>query len=357
MQLVSAAAHKMPLDALGTHSPNPALTGQRMSSSGLPTRRWPTPTNPPAAAPRKAGFRSAAGTTALPDLWQFQEAEANRRPRARATCAGIVHFDSARRNPYAQKTRALTPDAAVSASARHADRPRVTSSALRAELTVGNQATDLPRAGATRAQVRHFDPARRNSCAQRMRALALDDAMSAPGCHVASPRLPPYAIRAEPTVENQTIDLHHARQPAPSLAIPIPPAATRTPRGLARRHPTMPRQHAGRTVLASCPPRFGPDRIASRAIDLPHARAGRARSGLPEQRGLKVVQREDGRCAPGRRQSDGSEHPEPNALQRDNASCPAPTPKTHRALAASHHPPVPHRNRIDADPAHGESTT
>jgi 4-hydroxy-3-polyprenylbenzoate decarboxylase len=102
----------------------------------------------------------------------------------------------------------------------------VTPSAIRAEPAVKNQTTDLPRAPATRAQIGHSEPARRNPYAQRTRPLAPDHAVSAPARPAATPRVTPSAIRVEPAVKNQTTDLPRAQATCAQSPGTFPPGDT-----------------------------------------------------------------------------------------------------------------------------------
>ncbi len=227
MQLVSATALEMFRDALAPRSPNATLTGQTLSSGSLPTRPLTAPTHPAAAAQRKASLRPAAGTTALPEARHRQQAGAVRHPRPPATSARAGHFDAARRNPYAQRMRLLAHDDAASPPPRHAVDPLAAPSAIRDEPTVGDHTIGLPRAPATSARVGHFDAARRNPYAQRGRLLAPDNAASPAARHVAGPLATPSAIRDEPTVGNQISGLPHA--PATSAPVGHVDTARRNP--------------------------------------------------------------------------------------------------------------------------------
>jgi len=201
------------------------------------------------------------------------------RPCARATHAQAGHFEPVRRNPYAQRTHPLAPDDTVSAPARA---PRLTPSAIRDEPNVGNPTTDLPRARATRAQAGHFEPARRNPYAQRTRPLAPDNAASAPARPAAGPRVTPSVIRDEPPVANQTTSRPHTPvtyaqaghfEPArrnPYAQRTRPPAPDDTASAPAR-HAAVPRVTP--SAIHDEPP------VANQITDRPRARATRAQPG------------------------------------------------------------------------------
>ena len=224
MQLVSAAARKTFSDAPAARPPNETMTGQRLSFGGRSTLPSPAPTNRTVASQPKVGRRAAAGTTTAPEVRLRQRAEATRHPRARPTEAQVRHFDPARRNPYAQGTGPLAPDNAASAPAGHAAGPRVTPSAIRDEPTVENQTTDLSRAHPTAAQIGHFETPRRNPYAQRTGPLAPNNAASA--CRAAGPRATPPALRHQPLPGTR-----------PS---PVPARGRRRPRPAFRNCPPQP---------------------------------------------------------------------------------------------------------------------
>ena len=141
MQLVSAAARKTFSDAPTARPPNETMTGQRLSFGGRSTLPSPAPTNRTVASQPKVGRRAAAGTTAAPEVRLRQRAEATRHPRARPTEAQVRHFDPARRNPYAQRTRSLAP--AEAASKHQPAGPRMTQSAIRPKSAMAGRATNL----------------------------------------------------------------------------------------------------------------------------------------------------------------------------------------------------------------------
>jgi hypothetical protein len=264
MQLVSAAARKTFSDAPAARPPNETMTGQRLSFGGRSTLAPPAPTNRTVASQPKVGRRAAAGTTAAPEVRLRQRAEATRHPRARPTEAQVRHFDPARRNPYAQGTGPLAPDNAASAPAGHAAGPRVTPSAIRDEPTVENQTTDLARAHPTAAQLGHFETPRRNPYAQRTGPLAPSNA--APARRAAGPRATPPALRHQPTPGNRTTGLPHA-------------CATRTQVGHfdpARRNPYAQRTRSLAPAEAASKHQPAGPRMTQSAIRPKSAMAGRA---------------------------------------------------------------------------------
>jgi len=172
MQFDSAAPLKIFSEALAPHLPNATLTGQRLSSGGLPICPCPAPTSPAVAAQRKAGLREAAGTTAPTEARQCQQPGAIRRHRAPATRAPVPLFDSARRNPYAQRTRPLAPDHA--APARRPVGLRPAPAAIGPRPAIAGRAIDFPHKPATCAH------GVLNGSAHRGRSSAMASAMCRP---------------------------------------------------------------------------------------------------------------------------------------------------------------------------------
>ena len=189
MQLVSAAAPKMFSDALATHSPTATLNGQRPSSGGLPTSPWPAPTNSAASAQRKAALCPAAGTTARPQVRRRLGAGAFRRPRAPATSAPVRLFDPRRHDAYAQGTDTQSTDT-QSTDTQSTD-----------TQSTDTQSTDTQSTGT-----------------QRTGPPAADQIAPTSVRHADGPRVTPSAIRDEPAVGNQTNRLPRACAGAAQIA-------------------------------------------------------------------------------------------------------------------------------------------
>jgi hypothetical protein len=189
--------------------PRARASSARIDHSNSP-RRNPYAQRTRPLAPHDAASttaRRAAGLLETPAAVRDEPAIGNPttdRPHAPATAARLGHFDPARRNPYAQRTRTLEPDDAASTTARHTAGPRKTPATIRDEPTARIQTTDRRRAPANAARLGHFDPACRNPYAQRTPPSAPDDAASAPARSAVGPRVAPSAIRDEPAVGNQT---------------------------------------------------------------------------------------------------------------------------------------------------------
>jgi hypothetical protein len=271
----------------GTQSTGTQSTGTQ-STGTHSTDAHSTDTHSPAtwAADEVASTpaRSAVGLRVTPSAIRDEPTVGNKAvglPRARAPSARVGHSNTARRNPYAQRPRPLAPDDAASATARCAAGPRETSATIRDEPTVGKQTIDRRRAPATAARIGNFDPARRNAYAQRMHPLAPDDAVLAPPRHAAGPHARPSAIRHEPTIGDQTIELPRTR-PTRAQLDHFDPArrnayAQRT--GSPTPDDAAPARRPAGLRLAPAAARPGPA-IAGRAGGLPHKPVTCAHGGL-----------------------------------------------------------------------------